>query len=789
MSQYTSRIHIKVTSPSVWGKFAEADDAEFGLAELENSNTTSFIIDGEWSCFENEMDGIVNALAETLQGDGIIIADTTNINVDPYNYCVYYLGTYVKTHEFGWRSSRAGMNWDTDIQDIVGWLNYAGFSASESEEAQLLKCGIAAFTSGKKTVYENFEPNIGLSEIIRLREIVSKEQITHIETLNLLDAVTLKCTTSKSDGDQVVEAVCKGISIGILPAEEGAKIYPVLSAGRMAYEARIVRVTPLSKRNRHAGSPIVEIHIEASKVFRKGIEKKQSSAAAKIPQDTGEASSFAISLARSVSDRPAEIVFENMLFVHTSCTQEKAIDAFVEANGGEVKSSVVLKTNYLIVGNGIDHETTKISRARELNGQGKTIIAMTESEFWSFATAGKGTSLPPSHEEAPQQTQTSEEVDTVVSEADMSVWEKYIVMQPSDISVGKEVASKAPRINAMLDDNTGSSVLTGASLGEENDRWYCYLNGKIECAQVSTSTRVAPEPKPAGGSPSTTTAPKKPDAVHTSTAPSKEAASQDEAKCCAEQEMAKVAKKREEEQRKLAEEKAKAEEARKQMEASAQARALEQVRKAAEEEKRRKEEQQRRLVEEQAKAAAEAEARRIAEEKARAEEECKQKEAEKEAYEAALAQWTAECERIKRVRDEKLQQFMAEEQKTRKAAVIKAKEAAVAGAEARKAEAQKKKADAEQQLKTLSLFKFGAKKEARAAIEGADAQIAKAESDIQAANLKYQKDSGDLERILKDVEAKQRAIIIQETPFPSEPVIPAHMKKETRNGKKSVSRK
>lgn len=787
MSQYTSRIHIKVTSPSVWGKFAEADDAEFGLAELENSNTTSFIVDGEWSCFENEMDGIVNALAETLQGDGIIIADTTNINVDPYNYCVYYLGSYVKTHEFGWRSSRANMNWDTDIQDIVGWLNYAGFSASESEEAQLLKCGIAAFTSGKKTVYESFEPNIGLSEIIRLREIVSKEQISHIETLNLLDAVTLKCTISKSDGDQVVEAVCKGISIGVLPANEGAKIYPVLSAGRMAYEARIVRVTPLSKRNRHAGSPIVELHIEASKVFRKGIEKKQSSATAKIPQDTGEASSFAISLARSVSDRPAEIVFENMLFVHTSCTQEKAIDAFVEANGGEVKSSVVLKTNYLIVGNGIDHETTKISRARELNGQGKTIVAMTESEFWSFATAGKGTSLPLNHEEAPQQAQVEEEVDTVVSEADMSVWEKYIVTQPTGLPVGKAVASKAPRTAAMLDNNTGPSVLPEASLGEENDRWPCYLNGTIECAQVSTGTRVAPEPKPAGNSTSTTTAPKKPDAVHTSTTPTKEAAGQDEAKRRAEQEMAEAAKKREEEQRKLAEEKAKAEEARKQMEAAAQARALEQIRKAAEEEKKRKEEQQRKLVEEKAKA--EAEARRIAEENARAEEERKQKEAEKEAYEVALAQWTAECERIKRMRDEKLQQFMAEEKKTRKAAVIKAKEEAVAGAEAHKAEAQKKKTDAEQQLKTLGLFKFGAKKEARAAIEEADAQIAKAESDIQAANLKYQKDSGDLEHILKDVEAKQRAKIIQETPFPSEPVMPDHMKKETRNGKKSASKK
>ena len=100
MSQYYSRLHIKVSSPKIWKKFEDEDDASFDLAELAESDRTSFVIDGEWSSMENELTGIVEALAETLGPDGIIIADTTNINVDSYNYCIFYLGDRVRTVEF-----------------------------------------------------------------------------------------------------------------------------------------------------------------------------------------------------------------------------------------------------------------------------------------------------------------------------------------------------------------------------------------------------------------------------------------------------------------------------------------------------------------------------------------------------------------------------------------------------------------------------------------------------------------------------------------------------------------
>ena len=98
----------------------------------------------------------------------------------------------------------------------------------------------------------------------------------------------------------------------------------------------------------------------------------------------GKSNELSTEYARKVSSKPEHIDFNDKIFVHTSCQNEKMIDGFVETNGGEIKSSTVLNTNYLIIGDNIDHQTTKISRAIELNNNGKSITAMTESEFWSL---------------------------------------------------------------------------------------------------------------------------------------------------------------------------------------------------------------------------------------------------------------------------------------------------------------------------------------------------------------------------------------------------------------------
>lgn len=101
--------------------------------------------------------------------------------------------------------------------------------------------------------------------------------------------------------------------------------------------------------------------------------------------EAGTAGVLSQQYAREVSATPAQIMIQGKNFVHTSCSDEKKIDRFVAAHGGIVRSSTVQATDYLIIGNDIDHKTTKISRALELNANGKSIIALTESEFWSLA--------------------------------------------------------------------------------------------------------------------------------------------------------------------------------------------------------------------------------------------------------------------------------------------------------------------------------------------------------------------------------------------------------------------
>ena len=168
MSQYVSRIHIKVSSPDIWTKFEEEDDAGFDLADLSKTNQTSFSISGDWSCVEDELTGIVKALSKTLEQDGIIIADTTNINVDPYDFCVYYFGGYVQVECFTiWDDrKKCEMFSETNIDDIAGWLSYGEFMVSSEEKEILFKHGITSIDGH----YESFSTDLDLPSKIYLRE-------------------------------------------------------------------------------------------------------------------------------------------------------------------------------------------------------------------------------------------------------------------------------------------------------------------------------------------------------------------------------------------------------------------------------------------------------------------------------------------------------------------------------------------------------------------------------------------------------------------------------------------
>ena len=77
------------------------------------------------------------------------------------------------------------------------------------------------------------------------------------------------------------------------------------------------------------------------------------------------------------------ISFDGAIFVLTGMNDEKSntVSRIIEENGGEIKSSTVLKTNYLIYDSVSGIGTVKYKRALELIEKGKPIQMMTVEEF------------------------------------------------------------------------------------------------------------------------------------------------------------------------------------------------------------------------------------------------------------------------------------------------------------------------------------------------------------------------------------------------------------------------
>lgn len=76
----------------------------------------------------------------------------------------------------------------------------------------------------------------------------------------------------------------------------------------------------------------------------------------------------------------ADAVF---VFTGLDLADETTAAKIVEDNGGIVKSSVVLNTNYVVYNPDYDHETVKLKRAKELIEKGKPIRMLTTSEFYN----------------------------------------------------------------------------------------------------------------------------------------------------------------------------------------------------------------------------------------------------------------------------------------------------------------------------------------------------------------------------------------------------------------------
>lgn len=258
MAEHYSRIHIRVSSVKVWERFEGNND--FDLQDIISFLTfsgkegrTSCVLDN-WSWRELELEDKVKALAKVLDRDGIVIADTHDINVDPYNYCVYYLGGRVRKKAFNWSK----MYYETNIEDIPGWLNYGKFyKVSDKEKKVLINCGFIFADE----IFAEFAADLEMPDKVYLRETGFENRPQIIENASLNQKVHFVHSGDSYD-DLRLEVMNDQGSLGYLPSDVSDKIAPLFISNMLSCKARIVDLIKLSERNKHAKSPIVAISIE-----------------------------------------------------------------------------------------------------------------------------------------------------------------------------------------------------------------------------------------------------------------------------------------------------------------------------------------------------------------------------------------------------------------------------------------------------------------------------------------------------------------------------------------------
>ena len=131
MSQYASTVVIQVSNSRLWETLGNISVKGFNLAKLEKVGERCYRNRKDMSYTEEDLTDIVQELAGYLGDDGIVVASTTNINIDPIYYFAFYLGERVRID--------ADEREENFIGRISEWLNTFKIVTSEQENKTLLK--------------------------------------------------------------------------------------------------------------------------------------------------------------------------------------------------------------------------------------------------------------------------------------------------------------------------------------------------------------------------------------------------------------------------------------------------------------------------------------------------------------------------------------------------------------------------------------------------------------------------------------------------------------------------
>lgn len=107
------------------------------------------------------------------------------------------------------------------------------------------------------------------------------------------------------------------------------------------------------------------------------------------------------------------ITIKGKNFVLTEVMHPDILEKYITQNGGEVRSSTVLATDYIIIGDTGSGDTTKAKRALELNKtRGKNIKAMSENDFWRMVADVQTPSKPNAGQPSNKANSLAEEIVT-----------------------------------------------------------------------------------------------------------------------------------------------------------------------------------------------------------------------------------------------------------------------------------------------------------------------------------------------------------------------------------------
>ena len=139
MSHKITRMHIVVKNKSDWEKLYDLEMQEaYGLyyseRELFEHCEHHFVSDG-FGCDDTE--SFMYDLIDTLGKNCLMICDSTDMQVDPYTHCMFYLGSELQYEYFGDDNEKGNMFHETDIAKIKDWFNYGEFNLSEKEMEHL----------------------------------------------------------------------------------------------------------------------------------------------------------------------------------------------------------------------------------------------------------------------------------------------------------------------------------------------------------------------------------------------------------------------------------------------------------------------------------------------------------------------------------------------------------------------------------------------------------------------------------------------------------------------------